>query len=51
MTKITLEWTENGWYITVGATHYVCEKEDGEVFAGKRLNAVLNLIMEKHANR
>ena len=46
MPKIILEWTENGWYITVDAKHYVCEKEEDETFAGKRLNAVLNLIME-----
>lgn len=52
MPKLILEWTENGWYITINAKHYVCEKEEEEeVFAGKRLMDVLNLILEQNANR
>lgn len=51
MPKLTLEWTENGWYITFNAKHYVCEKEGDELFASKRLMDVLNLILKENANR
>ncbi len=51
MPKLTLEWTENGWYITFNTKHYVCEKEEGEMFAGKRLAEILNFILEQNANR